>query len=412
VSASQELYGLLVPLLDERLLVPRACVAEVTGFQPLQEMPGAPPWYLGIAAWNGRGIPVVSFEGACGKRIPVIGGTGANSTAEAIELTRAASDVGVDACLLVTPYYNKPTQEGLYRHFRAVAEAVPIPQILYNVPGRTACDLKTETVLRLAEIPDIVGLKDATGSLERGAELLAQCPPDFWLFSGEDAIAAELMLRGYRGVISVTANVAPKAMATLCEAALAGHRDQALALDASLQALHRDLFVEANPIPVKWACAEMGLIPYGLRLPLTPLSAGLHDTLRDAMRQLLDEGWLGPRDLLPAALASVLVPVDVLDTGPDLVVRAAMPGVKAEHLKITLSGNTLTLKGEVEAESEFEDATYLHRERRASAFTRSLTLPIAVEADHAQAVFRDGVLTLTLPKTENVRPKTIKVTTA
>jgi len=141
--------------------------------------------------------------------------------------------------------------------------------------------------------------------------------------------------------------------------------------------------------------------------PLTDLSA-----LRDAMRQLLDDGWLGPRDLLPAALASVLVPVDVLDTGPDLVVRAAMPGVKAEHLKITLSGNTLTLKGEVEAESEFEDATYLHRERRASAFTRSLTLPIAVEADHAQAVFRDGVLTLTLPKTEKVRPKIIKVTTA
>ena len=141
--------------------------------------------------------------------------------------------------------------------------------------------------------------------------------------------------------------------------------------------------------------------------PLTDLSA-----LRDAMRQLLDEGWVGPRDLLPAALASVLVPVDVLDTGPDLVVRAAMPGVKAEHLKITLSGSTLTLKGEVEAESEFEDATYLRRERRASAFTRSLALPVTVEADHAQAVFRDGVLTLTLPKTEKVRPKIIKVTTA
>ncbi len=218
-------------------------------------------------------------------RIPVIGGTGANSTAEAIELTRAASDVGVDACLLVTPYYNKPTQEGLYRHFRAVAEAVPIPQILYNVPGRTACDLKTDTVLRLAEIPDIVGLKDATGSLERGAELLARCPPDFWLFSGEDAIAAELMLRGYRGVISVTANVAPRAMAAMSEAALAGHREQALALDTPLQALHRDLFVEANPIPVKWALAELELMEPGIRLPLTPLSAAYHDTVRAALRQ-------------------------------------------------------------------------------------------------------------------------------
>ncbi|HEY0675180.1 MAG TPA: 4-hydroxy-tetrahydrodipicolinate synthase, partial [Immundisolibacter sp.] len=218
-------------------------------------------------------------------RIPVIGGTGANATAEAIELTRAASDVGVDACLLVTPYYNKPTQEGLYRHFRAVAEAVPIPQILYNVPGRTACDLQLATVLRLADVPNIVGLKDATGSLERGAELLAQCPPDFWLFSGEDAIAAELMLRGYRGVISVTANVAPRAMAAMSEAALAGNREQALALDAPLQALHRDLFVEANPIPVKWALAELELIEPGIRLPLTPLSAACHDTVRAALRQ-------------------------------------------------------------------------------------------------------------------------------
>jgi 4-hydroxy-tetrahydrodipicolinate synthase len=218
-------------------------------------------------------------------RIPVIGGTGANATAEAIELTRAASDVGVDACLLVTPYYNKPTQEGLYRHFRAVAEAVPIPQILYNVPGRTACDLQLATVLRLADVPNIVGLKDATGSLERGAELLARCPADFWLFSGEDAIAAELMLRGYRGVISVTANVAPKAMAAMSEAAVAGNREQALALDAPLQALHRDLFVEANPIPVKWALAELELIEPGIRLPLTPLSAACHDTVRAALRQ-------------------------------------------------------------------------------------------------------------------------------
>ncbi|GAB4349477.1 MAG: 4-hydroxy-tetrahydrodipicolinate synthase [Immundisolibacter sp.] len=218
-------------------------------------------------------------------RMPVIGGTGANATAEAIELTRAAADVGVDACLLVTPYYNKPTQEGLYRHFLAVAQAVSIPQILYNVPGRTACDMRTETVLRLAEVPNIVGLKDATGSIERGAELLAACADDFWLFSGDDAVAAELMLRGYRGVISVTANVAPKAMAAMSEAALAGRREQALALDAPLQALHRDLFVEANPIPVKWALAEMELIEAGIRLPLTPLSASHHAAVRAALRQ-------------------------------------------------------------------------------------------------------------------------------
>jgi 4-hydroxy-tetrahydrodipicolinate synthase len=218
-------------------------------------------------------------------RVPVIGGTGANSTAEAIELTQAAADAGVDACLLVTPYYNKPTQEGLYRHFCTVAQAVAIPQILYNVPGRTACDMRTETVLRLAEVPNIVGLKDATGSLERGAELLAACSDDFWLFSGDDAIAAELMLQGYRGVVSVTANVAPKAMAAMSEAALAGRRDQTLALDAPLQALHRDLFVEANPIPVKWALAEMELIEAGIRLPLTPLSAPHHAAVRAALRQ-------------------------------------------------------------------------------------------------------------------------------
>ncbi|WP_372725586.1 4-hydroxy-tetrahydrodipicolinate synthase [Immundisolibacter sp.] len=218
-------------------------------------------------------------------RLPVIGGTGANSTSEAIELTRAAADVGVDACLLVTPYYNKPTQEGLYRHFLAIAEAAPIPNILYNVPGRTACDLVTETTLRLALVPNIIGLKDATGSLERATELLSRCPADFWLFSGEDAVAAELMLRGYRGVISVTANVAPKAMAEMCEAALAGRREEALALDAPLQALHRDLFVESNPIPVKWALAELGLIEDGIRLPLTPLSAAHHATLHAALRQ-------------------------------------------------------------------------------------------------------------------------------
>ena len=218
-------------------------------------------------------------------RVPVIAGTGANSTTEAISLTRCALKAGADACLLVTPYYNKPTQEGLYLHHKAIAEAVPIPQILYNVPGRTAVDMLPDTVARLASISNIVGLKEATGNLERAREILDRCGDQLDLYSGDDATACEFLLLGGKGVISVTANVAPAAMHALCVAAMAGNRASAEAIDAPLRALHRDLFVEANPIPVKWALQAMGLIPPGIRLPLTPLSERYHETVRDALRQ-------------------------------------------------------------------------------------------------------------------------------
>lgn len=218
-------------------------------------------------------------------RIPVIAGTGANSTSEAISLTRCALKAGADACLLVTPYYNKPTQEGLYLHHKAIAEAVPIPQILYNVPGRTACDMLPDTVERLSRISNIVGLKEATGSLDRAREILDRCGERLDLYSGDDATACEFLLLGGKGVISVTANVAPAAMHALCVAAMAGDRDAATAIDTPLRALHRDLFVEANPIPVKWALHEMGLIPLGIRLPLTPLSPHYQATVREALRQ-------------------------------------------------------------------------------------------------------------------------------
>lgn len=218
-------------------------------------------------------------------RIPVIAGTGANSTQEAIELTRCGMEAGADACLLVTPYYNKPTQEGLYQHYRTVAAAVPVPQILYNVPGRTACDLLPETVARLAPISNIVGIKEATGNLERGRQILDMCGDQLDLYSGDDATAMELILMGARGDISVTGNVAPKAMHDMCAAALAGDRERAEGIDRTLRALHRDLFIESSPIPVKWALHEMGLIPPGLRLPLTPLSPQCYDRVRDALRQ-------------------------------------------------------------------------------------------------------------------------------
>lgn len=218
-------------------------------------------------------------------RVPVIGGTGANSTREAIDLTRCAMEGGADACLLVTPYYNKPTQEGLYLHHKAVAEAVPIPQILYNVPGRTGCDLLPETVARLARIPNIIGLKEATGDLDRLRRLRELCGDALDLYSGDDATAMEFMLGGGRGVISVTANVAPRAMHDMCAAALRGDRAGAAAVNARLMALHRDLFVESNPIPVKWALHEMGLIPPGIRLPLTPLSPGCHAAVRRALHE-------------------------------------------------------------------------------------------------------------------------------
>jgi 4-hydroxy-tetrahydrodipicolinate synthase len=216
-------------------------------------------------------------------RIPIIAGTGANSTSEAIRLTRCAQRAGADAALLVTPYYNKPTQAGLIAHHRAVAEAVDIPQILYNVPGRTACDMQPETTAELAPVDNIIGIKDATGQLERLPRLRALCGPEFSLYSGDDATGCEFMLAGGDGVISVTTNVAPVLMRQLCTAALAGDRDTAVALNDRLDGLHRALFLESNPIPVKWALAEMGLAPDGIRLPLTRFSAAHHDALRSAM---------------------------------------------------------------------------------------------------------------------------------
>jgi 4-hydroxy-tetrahydrodipicolinate synthase len=223
-------------------------------------------------------------EDAAG-RIPVIAGTGANSTREAIEWTQRAQQAGADACLLVTPYYNKPPQEGLYQHFLAIARAVDIPQILYNVPGRTSCDLLPETVERLSKVPNIVGIKEATGNLERAREIRERCSDDFMLYSGDDATAMDFILAGGHGDISVTANVAPAKMAAMCEAALAGDADTARALNAELEPLHRDLFIEANPIPVKWALFEMGLIDAGIRLPLVPMSEAAQPRLRETMRQ-------------------------------------------------------------------------------------------------------------------------------
>lgn len=217
-------------------------------------------------------------------RIPVIAGTGANSTSEAIELTREAKAVGADACLLVTPYYNKPTQEGLYQHFKAIAEAVDIPQILYNVPGRTVCDMQTETVVRLSAIENIVGIKEATGDVPRGVDLISKVPADFAVYSGDDPTAVELILGGGKGNISVTANVAPAEMSELCRLAAEGKAEEARALNNRLMPLHEKLFVEANPIPVKWALAEMGLMGLGIRLPLTVLADEYHDVVRDALR--------------------------------------------------------------------------------------------------------------------------------
>jgi 4-hydroxy-tetrahydrodipicolinate synthase len=218
-------------------------------------------------------------------RVPIIAGTGSNSTQEAIELTRCAQQAGVDACLLVTPYYNKPTQEGLYLHFRKIAETVDIPQILYNVPGRTAVDMLPETVARLAVIPNIIGIKEATGDIERGRDILRGCGPQFALYSGDDATAMELILAGARGDISVTANVAPRAMHEMCAAALAGDRATAAAINDTLMVLHRDLFVEANPIPVKWALHHMGMIENGIRLPLTVLSEDGQIRVSQALQQ-------------------------------------------------------------------------------------------------------------------------------
>lgn len=219
------------------------------------------------------------------KRIAVVAGTGANSTREAIELAEHAKKAGADASLTVVPYYNRPTQEGLYRHFRAIAETVDMPHILYNVPGRTVADLQNDTTLRLAELPNIVGIKDATGNMERGCDLLRRKPADFRVFSGDDGTGLPLMLLGGDGVISVTSNVAPRLMSEMCKAALAGNIAAAREVNDKLLGLHRHLFCEANPIPVKWAVQQLGHIEGGIRLPLTPLAEAFHGQVRSAMRQ-------------------------------------------------------------------------------------------------------------------------------
>ncbi len=216
-------------------------------------------------------------------RIPVIAGTGANSTQEAIELTQCAKDAGADACLLVSPYYNKPTQEGLILHHQAIAKAVAIPQILYNVPGRTAVDLLPETAITLSSVDNIVGIKEATGEIERCTKILSACPDDFMLISGDDNSAMEFLLAGGCGVITVTGNVAPKLFHDMCMASIEGDRNKAQELNTRLDGLNNDLFVESNPIPVKWCLTEMGLFPTGIRLPMTTLSEKYHDTLRTAL---------------------------------------------------------------------------------------------------------------------------------
>ncbi|MDD9893575.1 MAG: 4-hydroxy-tetrahydrodipicolinate synthase [Gammaproteobacteria bacterium] len=219
------------------------------------------------------------------KRIAVIGGTGANSTREAIELTNAAKGAGVDACLLVSPYYNKPTQEGLFQHHKAIAEAVAIPQMLYNVPGRTAVDMAEDTVDRLADVDNIVAIKDATGDIPRGRALIARVADRIDVLSGDDETFVDLLLAGGKGNISVTANVAPAQMRAICDAAMAGDADQANSINAGIQHLHTQLFCESNPIPVKWALHQMGKMGQGIRLPLTPLSEGLRADLQAGLNQ-------------------------------------------------------------------------------------------------------------------------------
>jgi 4-hydroxy-tetrahydrodipicolinate synthase len=220
-----------------------------------------------------------------GGRIPVIAGTGGNSTPEAIELTESAKKTGATACLSVVPYYNKPTQEGLYRHFRKIAESVDLPLILYNVPGRTVADMQNDTVLRLSQVPGIIGIKDATANIERGTDLMRRAPRNFAIYSGDDGSCLALILLGGHGVISVTANVAPKLMHQMCAAALVGDVKKARELNNRLLPLHQKLFVEANPIPVKWALGEMGMIESGLRLPLSPLDGKFHQTVREALHE-------------------------------------------------------------------------------------------------------------------------------
>lgn len=239
--------------------------------------------------------PTVSVEEHCelirvtvehaNKRIPIIAGSGGNSTVEAIELTKFAKQIGADASLQVVPYYNRPTQEGMYQHFKKIAESVDIPVILYNVPGRTVADMSNDTILRLAQVPGIIGVKDATGNIARGTDLIRLAPEDFAVYSGDDATAMSLMFCGGKGNISVTANVAPKAMSELCAAAMRGDIRQAVSINNRMLPLHNKLFIEPNPLPVKWAMTEMGLIPSGIRLPLVPLADSYHETVRAAMRE-------------------------------------------------------------------------------------------------------------------------------
>ena len=218
------------------------------------------------------------------KRVPVIAGSGGNSTAEAINLTRFAKEVGADASLQVVPYYNRPTQEGMYQHFKAISEAVDLPIILYNVPGRTVADMSNETMLRLAKLPGIIGVKEASGNLAKNLDLLRQAPADFAVYSGDDPTAMALMLCGGKGNVSVTANVAPKAMHELCVAAMNGEIEKAKEINNRLFPLHNKLFIEPNPVPVKWALAQMGVMPSGIRLPLLPLSEQHHETVRQALK--------------------------------------------------------------------------------------------------------------------------------
>ena len=248
---------------------------------------------IGVVGTTGES-PTVNVEEHCeiirvsveqaAKRVPIMAGCGANSTAEAIELTRFAKKVGADCQLQVVPYYNKPTQEGQYLHFKAIAEAVDLPMVLYNVPGRSVADMAHDTVLRLAQVAGIVGIKEATGNIERAQWLIREAPKNFAIYSGDDPTAVALMLCGGHGNVSVTANVAPRLMHELCMAAIAGDTKRAIEIQFKLLPLHKGLFVEANPIPVKWAMAHMGLCGPTLRLPMTPLTAASEDTVRHALR--------------------------------------------------------------------------------------------------------------------------------
>ena len=267
-------YPALRRLIDWHVAEGTACIGVVgtTGESPTVDVP------------EHCEIIRVAVEHAAG-RVPVMAGAGANSTREAIELSKFALATGADCTLQVVPYYNKPTQEGIYRHFRAIAEAVDIPVVLYNVPGRTVADVQHETVLRLAQVPGIVGIKEASGNIDRAAWLIKQAPQGFSIYSGDDLTAIALMLLGGHGNVSVTANVAPRAMAELCQAAIAGNALQAREIHLKLLALHKQLFAESNPIPVKWALARMGRCGPALRLPLVPLSQALQAPLEAALRE-------------------------------------------------------------------------------------------------------------------------------